>query len=159
MRPADATVHCRAETDKYAPMRRSILGRTSILSSVLAHFLTTGSDYETDRVLQGRRQQMAGAFCASTLPTYSLPLSLSLTPTLFFLSTLSVPLSIFALSFLRASGVKFTNPYGAPRASNKRFSLFLTHAHKHTLSLFLWLLASTYSLRLSICMLLFPPTD
>lgn len=92
--------------------------------TVLARVSDYDSDYETT-VLQGRRrQQMVGAFCASThfprtliWPSSPAPPPLSLSPS-FFRSC-----SLFSFSL---SGVKFTNPYGAPRASNERFSLTLS---------------------------------
>lgn len=103
----------------------------NLLVSVLAHFWLWFWLWDC-RALQGRRrQQMAGAFCASA----HFPRTLS-----------SLFLSRALFSGFLVSRVKFTNPYGTPRASNELPLLSLSSTVFLILYLFLSLSRSLCSL-------------
>lgn len=105
--------HC-VETDELRANVHTASLRVHV--NLLVSVLTRISDYETAALQGRRRQQMAGAFCASA----HFPRTLSS----LFLS-LSLLLSSLVLRGFLVSRVKFTNPYGAPRVSNEPASLSL----------------------------------
>lgn len=100
----------------------SILGHTSILSCRCSRIF-----WLWDRLLQSRhrQQQMAGASFAPLHTSHVLS----------FYLVLHLSLSLFRSPCgSLARKVKFTNPYGAPRASNERSSFSLSFLLHHFLS-------------------------